>query len=134
MFSIVISMSKKKIINHDIKNSFKLNSATPIWYDATNGDHVVITKDRLRIIELTMNSESNNTTRFGISIGLFVPTLISLPTVGNYNNFIGISGATWHAITLILVVISGISAIFFFHKMVTHKKKSLVDEVFNKKN
>ncbi len=114
-------------------NKFFLKSAIPIFHDVTNGEHVVITLDRIKLIDAYSKNSSDDKNHFLLCLGLFIPTLITLPTVASYSDFLAISGETWKALILIFFLISFVSTCFFGFRFFNNKPFSLEGQILNKK-
>ena len=128
-------MTTKNIVPESSYNSFgKIKAGKPVLYDTTNGDYCIVNREKVFIIEVQIGRNSFYKGMLDWSIGLFIPTLILLPTVSSYNSFLGISGATWNAIVVILMASSFVASMFSGYKLWNTKNFSLIDELFNQGN
>lgn len=83
----------------------KLKMEKPVYYDATDGETVIVQRSKLR-------SMMEASYRYGLGVGrlsgfggIAIASLLALVTAPGFNNFLNLSGATWRALFVLTFVL-----------------------------
>ena len=94
----------------------KLNSNNPKFFDNTEQNHIIVTPCKLDNLLRDFEEGKKYKTILYISIGIFLPVLITLVTC-NFHDFFGIPKAGWQGAFIVLLIASFIATFYFGYKI-----------------
>ena len=104
----------------------KLKSANPIFFDNTEKNNIIITPNSLNNLIRDYEEGKKYRIFFKSSSGIFLTVLLSLLT-SDFKDVLGISKGGWQGTFVAMLVISGLTLLYYAYKTIKTPKFTRVD-------